>query len=193
MAVALVALVVAASGGAYAAVKGSGPTITVCVHHQGGGLYRAHKCARHDRRLSWNVTGPAGARGPRGVRGAPGPFAATLPSGKTLTGDYFTSSETGSTFDDTQSFAFPLASEPSVHFVGISAADPPQCAGTVANPQAAPGNLCVYAALGGISASAVEIINPETDLTPDASTRGFRVSMNGSGSFSTGSWAVTAP
>ena len=211
MAVALVALVMAASGGAYAAVKGSPRTITVCVHHKGGGLYTTRKCARRDARLSWNVKGPTGAQGPRGLtgapgaqgpqgvngprgaQGAPGPFPATLPSGKTLTGDYFASSETGSSFDDTQSFAFPLASKPAVHFVGIGATAPPQCPGTASNPHATSGNLCVYASLGSVSATAVLIVNPETDLTPDASPRGFRVTMNVSPSFSTGSWAVTAP
>jgi hypothetical protein len=39
-------------------------TITVCVHHSGGGLYRAAHCAAHDSKLSWNVQGP---RGPAGV------------------------------------------------------------------------------------------------------------------------------
>ena len=117
----------------------------------------------------------------------------TVPSGKTLTGDYFASSESGSSFDDTQSFAFPLASKPAVHFVGIGATAPPQCPGTASNPQATAGNLCVYAVLGSVSATAVLIVNPETDLTPDASPRGFRVTMNVSPSFSTGSWAVSAP
>jgi hypothetical protein len=66
MAVALTALVIAASGGAYAAVKSSSQTIMVCVHRKGGGLYSARKCAQHDGRLSWNKTGLTGARGPRG-------------------------------------------------------------------------------------------------------------------------------
>lgn len=219
MAVALTALVIAASGGAYAAVKSSSQTIMVCVHRKGGGLYSARKCAQHDGRLSWNKTGLTGARGPRGLpgqagtqgpagpqgptgargqagtrgqQGDPGPFPATLPTGKTLTGDYFASTITGRVFDDTQSFAFPLASKPTVHFVGILATASAQCPGTYTNPKAAPGNLCVYAALGDTSASAVSIVNPETDLTPDASPRGFRVIENTSGSFSTGSWAVTA-
>ena len=73
MGVALVALVVAASGGAYAAVKSSSPTISACVHHKGGGLYVAHKCARHDARLRWDVTGPPGRQGEQGVMGLQGP------------------------------------------------------------------------------------------------------------------------
>jgi hypothetical protein len=221
MGVALAALVFAASGGAYAAVKVSSPTsISACVHHKGGALYIARKCARHDGRITWGVAGKVGAQGQpgamglqgpagqpggqgiqgppgqpggQGIQGPPGPFLATLPSGMTLTGDYRTTSASGNFVSDTQSFAFPVASKPSVHFVGIGATPPAQCSGTVSSPEAAPGNLCVYAALGSTSATAVEIINPETNLTPDASPRGFSVAMTPSDSFSTGSWAVTAP
>ena len=52
MAVALAALVLAAAGGAYAAVDASSPTITACVHHSGSRLYSAHRCATGDRRLN---------------------------------------------------------------------------------------------------------------------------------------------
>jgi len=214
MGVALVALVLAASGGAYAAVKSSSSTISACVHHTGGGLYVAHKCARRDARLRWDVTGPPGSQGTqgimglqgpagqpggpgvqggRGIQGPPGPFVATLPSGKTLTGDYRTTSEDGVFVADTQSFAFPLASKPSVNFVGIGATPPAQCPGTASSPKAMPGNLCLYATEGSISATAVNIFNPETNEGPDASPRGFSVADADSDTFSTGSWAVTAP
>lgn len=93
---------------------------------------------------------------------------------------------------DTESFAFPLASKPSVNFVAIGATPPAACPGTATNPEAAPGNLCVYAALGDTSANAVDIANPETNSGPDASPRGFTLFEHNS-SFSTGSWAVTAP
>jgi hypothetical protein len=85
MGVALAALVVGASGGAYAAGQSAPAAISACVHHNGGGLYTAHRCARHDRRLTWNVTGPTGlagsvgsqgpvgAVGPQGIQGVPGP------------------------------------------------------------------------------------------------------------------------
>jgi len=45
MGVALAALFVAASGGAYAAVTSSSGAIVACVHHKGGGLYVARTCA----------------------------------------------------------------------------------------------------------------------------------------------------
>lgn len=72
MSVALVALVLAASGGAYAAATRSSHTITACVRHMGGGLYVAPRCARHDRRLTWNAVGPRGAAGTPGAQGVPG-------------------------------------------------------------------------------------------------------------------------
>ena len=83
--VALTALVVGASGGAYAAGQSASAPISACVHHNGGGLYTARRCARKDRRLTWNVTGPtgpagspgaqgaAGAAGAQGIQGIPGP------------------------------------------------------------------------------------------------------------------------
>jgi len=82
MGVALTALVLAASGGAYAATQGT-RTISACVHRSGA-LYAAAHCAAHDTRLHWNVTGPQGPVGPRGATGAQGPAGpqgATGPQG----------------------------------------------------------------------------------------------------------------
>ena len=84
MGVALAALVVGASGGAFAAVRSAPALISACVHHHGGGIYTARRCARHDRRLTWNITGPAGgagSAGPRGSTGPRGPAGASGPQG----------------------------------------------------------------------------------------------------------------
>jgi hypothetical protein len=70
----IVALVVAASGASFAASRGTG-SITACVHKNGGGLYRAAHCAKHDRTLTWSTTGPPGARGPQGSPGSARGFA----------------------------------------------------------------------------------------------------------------------
>ena len=72
VAVALLAVVVVCAGGAYAAGAGSSKAITACVHHRGGGLYVAKHCAKHDRRVSWSITGPQGAPGPQGATGSQG-------------------------------------------------------------------------------------------------------------------------
>jgi hypothetical protein len=73
----LVALV---AGGSYALASGS-KTIKACVHHQGGDIYVAKKCAKHDKKLSWNTVGPKGATGAAGATGATGARGATGPQG----------------------------------------------------------------------------------------------------------------
>jgi hypothetical protein len=139
-------------------------------------------------------TGPAGASGPAGSVGPPGLFPTTLPSGRTLTGLYRTTSAGGVFVSDTQTFVFPLSSTPTVHFIGIGATPPAQCTGSSTNPQAAPGNLCVYAELGDAGAAAVGILDPETNHEPAAaSIHGFAAYDTASDSFSSGTWAVTAP
>jgi hypothetical protein len=144
--------------------------------------------------IAWNETGAAGmtgATGPSGVQGLPGPFPATLPSGQTLTGVYRASeTNAGDPVTDTVTFAYPLASKPTVDFIAPLAQPPTGCPGSAANPQAAPGHLCVYATQGN---SGVSIANPETSIAPDASVRGFTVFDNFAGAETNGTWAVTAP
>jgi hypothetical protein len=111
-----------------------------------------------------------------------------LPSGKTLTGVYATIMQTGLEGFDVETFAYPIASRPVAHFIGIMAQAPPECPGSASDPRALPGNLCVYGVLGGSAADAVTIESPETNL-PGASVRGFQVV----GTTSSGTWAVTAP
>jgi hypothetical protein len=76
-----VAALVLAGGGAYALASSTGGTITVCVTHHGGTLYKAKKCAKHDSRLSWNKQGSAGAPGATGATGPQGPKGDTGPQG----------------------------------------------------------------------------------------------------------------
>jgi membrane-associated phospholipid phosphatase len=73
MGVALVALVVACTGGAYAAgTKTGSGAIVACVHHKGGGMYVAKRCTKHDKKLRWSVRGPQGVPGASGAPGAAG-------------------------------------------------------------------------------------------------------------------------
>jgi hypothetical protein len=74
-------LIVAVTGAAYATVNSSAPTISACVHHAGGGIYMARRCAARDRRLTWNITGPQGPPGPQGSAGSVGPQGAAGPLG----------------------------------------------------------------------------------------------------------------
>jgi hypothetical protein len=72
-AVAFVALVAAASGGASAALSISSGSIAACARHTGGVLYLAARCAKHDEPLKWAIAGPPGPNGAQGPAGAPGP------------------------------------------------------------------------------------------------------------------------
>ncbi|MBS1679727.1 MAG: collagen-like protein [Actinobacteria bacterium] len=70
-----VAALLLAGVGAYALASSGGATITVCVTRHGGALYKARKCAKGDRTLSWarqGQPGPAGEPGPRGIQGETG-------------------------------------------------------------------------------------------------------------------------
>ncbi len=204
MGVSLAALVIAASGGAYAAATGSSGAIVACVHQKGGGLYIARKCARHDKGLKLSVTGPqgpagrdgaigpvgpAGPAGPKGDTGAPGPFPGVLPRGITVRGNWAGGSSAAGTAYESISFGFTFASAPTFHYVPGPVSVPPGCSGgTNVNPTAQPGNLCLYSA--GWAAN-----------TPGAALTGsnawgalFTVSSSGSGFFADGgTWAATSP
>ncbi len=109
-------------------------------------------------------TGPAGTNGTNGINGTTG-FTATLPSGKTLTGDWsLTKIAAAEELVSTGvSFGIPLVEAPVPHLVNakgkelaVGPAPPPNngsvveevtpvnCLGSAAEPKANPGNLCVY-------------------------------------------------
>ena len=92
---------------------------------------------------------PAGSQGPKGDKGDkgdPGPLVTTLPSGATLRGMYAWAGRKTTGYSPVWplSYQFPLASSPTINVIGIGGASTAACPGTVADPQAAPGNLCVY-------------------------------------------------
>ena len=135
--------------------------------------------------------GPQGKEGKTGSQGEPGPFLATLPSGKTLKGHYHIETDGSSLPADTgagYSYAFPLASTPVGHFIADGTTPPSQCPGTVSNPEAAPGNLCVY--------EGPNHTNDTVQIGSNSDQFGFGllVSQTASASYwSIGAWAVTAP
>lgn len=98
------------------------------------------------------VQGPAGPQGPPGTAGPPGspwPAGGILPSGSSLTGEWSLSNPhvaAGFNFvESTVSFGIPLAEAPATHYVKAGEATPTGCTGSVSNPGAEPGNLCVFA------------------------------------------------
>ncbi len=119
-------------------------------------------------------TGPAGAKGEPGSAGAPGtngkegekgapgsPWTAggTLPSGKSETGTWsilYEATAAGQPGSSAISFTIPLAAEPEAHYIGTNeelaeekneaaSIKEGKCKGTPEAPEAASGNLCVFA------------------------------------------------
>ena len=127
---------------------------------------------------------------PGGDTGPAGPFPGALPSGATLRGEYALYGEAagaGALTRSAISFGFTLASIPTAHFVALGETGGTVCPGTNADPQAAPGQLCIYEDVA-ISVSTVTIPRIRRYgalLTADSTAGGLWGS--------TGSWAVTAP
>jgi hypothetical protein len=209
--IALLALTLALSGGAYAVTGGGAATVTACVHKHGGGLYLSHRCTRGDKSLRWNVTGAAGAQGPAGPQGQAGeagatgsqgptgPFPLTLASGKSLTGAYGVSGAATAVkqlVGTAISFDIPLLAAPTANFVAMGGKASAACPGSVTNPLAAPSDLCIYEA----SRENLELVGWEDPVTHVAGEGiepfGFEVSglSKAAGQYGDfGSWAVTAP
>jgi hypothetical protein len=206
----IVALVVALGGTSYAAVNSipdSGGVFHGCVNPRTGALRVVSKessCRKArtvkrgtkrvripgERAVRWNQAGPQGAPGTNGQdgrTGQPGPFTAQLPSGKTVKGAvYLTSALTSYTFP------FSLPSAPSVHVRGFGASPNTDCPGTVTDPQAAPGQLCVYQANNSAVTPCIFATDDFNSTCTSATRFGFGGSVAGSSQFS-GQWAATAP
>jgi hypothetical protein len=60
------------AGGGYALASGS-HSITVCVKKNGGTVYKARNCDKHDAKLTLQNSGKSGATGPAGQTGPTGP------------------------------------------------------------------------------------------------------------------------
>jgi hypothetical protein len=150
---------------------------------------------------------PAGERGPQGLpglqglpgqQGAPGtpaPVGGPLPAGKTVVGAFAVGSGTASYPRDAISFSgYTVDPAPEAIYVGAGQQAPAECAGgTAADPRAAPGNLCVYAAVQGGPVEFQGIASPLNDHQSEAAPFGAVVWMqcNGAPCLVEGSWAVT--
>lgn len=99
--------------------------------------------------------GPEGPEGDEGPEGSPWTAGGTLPPGETETGAWAARpAETGSTYVSL-SFNIPLAEAPlEMHYVKedgtektttLESATPVNCLGSVDNPTAPPGTVCIYA------------------------------------------------
>ncbi len=148
-------------------------------------------------------TGKTGATGPQGPSGTTG-FTETLPEGKTETGAWYGESTAGNALRFTISFPIPLASAPgqkNVHEVTVEEVTenkiPAGCAGNPEEPQAEPGNLCLFEAGGGgaFTSGNGRIAKPGASAPlAGAGESGALVLSEAAGANETyyGTWAVTA-
>jgi hypothetical protein len=149
---------------------------------------------------------PAGAKGDKGDTGAqgadgpPGPFPDSLPSGKTVRGNYAAIGRKDATSGERAageiSFGYTLSSAPITHYINTGASPPSTCPGSIASPQASPGHLCVYEGTGSFNILQRFICDPVGNACPAANRWGAYVEIIGNLNgtyYASGTWAVTAP
>ncbi|MFC6044855.1 hypothetical protein ACFP8W_00135 [Nocardioides hankookensis] len=154
--------------------------------------------------------GPAGPAGPAGAQGPAGPITGDLPSGVTLRGAFYLTEPTGSTagIDSGADVSFDLRTPGLLAAIIVPLGEspkPPECTGTIWNPTAAAGFMCVYVGdVSGYNQSSTRVFAQADPAVPDdtdaiAGTIGpsggfIRATTIGSAEhYIRGVWAVTAP
>jgi hypothetical protein len=126
----------------------------------------------------------------------------TLESGKTLKGVYFAgikSTAAGDFYSTAFTFQVPLASgaaAPAANFIASGGAATANCPGTAANPLALAGQLCLYESTGNSNRTLSCLFRLSTFTCSTSDTFGGAValfSVAAGTSYSSGTWAVTAP
>ena len=223
-AVATLALFISLGGSGYAAVQLSANSVhsREIADHQvksadiarnavTSAAVRDHSLLGKDFRagqLPTGASGPQGLPGPAGRDGSDGkdggagpagPFSDALPSGKTMRGVFAgQDNDSGATGYSWAAISFPfaMASAPAKNVIEPLGAATPQCPGSVSDPQAAAGQLCVYLQYGGTSPGTHGVFNPTAGMTDDyTSSRWGAVLFTSSASYAhlAGTWAATAP
>jgi hypothetical protein len=140
------------------------------------------------------AAGAKGAQGIQGIQGPAGPITGDLPAGVTLRGTWGgegSASGAGDYRGSTAMFGLRLPASPARHFIPDGGVPPASCPGTLTNPQAAPGHLCVY--------QGSNISNQSTGIDETNAGTGrygftFLIFALAAGNYwSYGTWAVTAP
>jgi hypothetical protein len=142
--------------------------------------------------------GPQGAAGPQGTQGVPGPLAQTVPQGVTIRGSWSLFAYSTGFIGANVSYPVRLPAVPTgIIFVptGVTVG---HCAGSVGNPTADAGYVCVYRGFSSNVQTAANpfLDNPETGLRVTASVAGFIVedTVTATGvALDMGTWAYTAP
>jgi hypothetical protein len=178
--VALLALVVALGGSAFAAHR-----YLITSKRQ---IKPSVRRALHGRRGVRGASGPSGPTGPTGAIGT------QLPSGKSETGVFFAEG-TASTVGDlaAASISFPVALSSAPTATIVSSGTTPACQGSVNAPTASPGNLCIYVgATLNVTQNALYDPFGGAGGTTSIYGAGLVADSAAAGNFYTdGSWAVT--
>jgi hypothetical protein len=141
-------------------------------------------------------TGAQGPAGQQGAQGVAGPFPdGDMPSGKTVRGTYsirenLTSASTGI------SFTFRMATAPTPTWIAAGGAPTANCPGSVDDPQALPGHLCVYSSFdSNVSSRCVyNNTNAGGGSCGLADREGGNLFVSGTSPIQTdGTWAATSP
>jgi Collagen triple helix repeat (20 copies) len=229
-AIATLALVFAMSGGAYAAgryvitsTKQISPKVLKSLKGANGASGAAGASGPAGPAGPTGPAGPAGAKGetgapgtngtngapgnegPEGPEGSPWTAGGTLPSGKTETGRWVASGQSGIQTLASISFTIPLARElgpNEVHYVSEDG-NGTTCPGALEKPEATAGNLCVYHGLTSgvetvfIAAKLDDVIKGLAGSLKSGAVLFFTPHENEQHELENplgeGSWAVTAP
>jgi hypothetical protein len=186
---AVVAVLVAATG-IGDAVASSKPThISACVNRAGKIVAASGKHCGHG---AHSVSLPTTA-------GVPASIPSVVPSGRTLRGVWQISgyASAASQYTDTQvSFDFPFASAPvPVIVTATSNQDPAACTGSVASPTAAKGFVCIYVT-SETNVGSLSTVSAATNEIGTATKYGWGIYEGSAGVGNivvNGTWAATAP
>lgn len=142
--------------------------------------------------------GDTGAPGPKGPTGATGPTETVLPANKTLTGVWaFSGKGIGRT--EYVPITYPLRVIPApaeyeetTNLIGPEDDSTTECPGTVSDPEAAPGEFCLYVKeLKNASGPSLTINDTSADRSSGIIVSFIIETDTGEG-WGTGTWAVTA-
>jgi hypothetical protein len=202
MLVAVIALVFAATGSAVAARLITSKQIKDGTIQTKDISRKARKALKGNR----GAQGPQGPQGPPGEKGDPGAPGAkgdpgsgpgTLASGQTERGEWSVADGSnpgiGLAFASI-SFPFPLPQPAITHFVPPGGPTTGDCPGSVADPQAAPGQFCLYEK-NAANVGTLAICRADTNACSGTTSKfGVTIQVGGGTAalYAQGTWAVTA-
>jgi hypothetical protein len=129
--------------------------------------------------------GDTGEEGPEGPEGSPWTAGGVLPEGETETGTWGVAGEGAGL--SSISFNIPLSEPPAnLQLLAEGEGETTECPGTVENPEAAPGELCVYTKE---NPGGSVLLSSESLFTSGAT---MLMVGNSPFAFAAGTWAVTA-